>query len=74
MLFKNRKLRNDKIEENKYKMRRLFSDKVEDSEDYNLILAYSTYFNPTIKDYTYNNLILGYKNDDTLVILETNKE
>ena len=74
MLFKKRKLRNNKIEENKFKMRRLFSKEIDDSDTYNLILAYSTFFNPKIKDYTYNNLILGYKNDDTLVVMETNKE
>ena len=74
MLFKKRKKREEKVLETKKKMQELFSQEIEDSDSYNLIYAYNQVFNPKINDYTYNSMVLGYKDDNVLVILETDKE
>lgn len=75
MLFKRKKIKLEKVEITKNKMRELFKNNVDNYEEYNLVYAYDRDFNTEINDYIYRSLILGYNEDSmNLIIIETDKD
>ena len=71
--LKKRRIREQKINETKEKMRELFSKKVKDSDNYNLLYAYTTSLEKN--GYVYQSKIIGYYNDSmTMIILYTDKD
>ena len=75
MLFKRKKIRQQKVLETKEKMRELFLKNINDDYEYNLVYAYNRDFNLEIGDYTYTSLIIGYTEEqEKLIIIETDKD
>ena len=75
MFFKRKKIKQQKIKENKQKMRELFASNIEKSDNYNLVYGYNREFSKDVADYIYTSLIIGYDNDNWhLIILETDKD
>ena len=75
MFFKRKKIKLEKIEITKNKMRELFKNNVDNHEEYNLVYAYDRDFNTDINDYIYRSLILGYNEEAmNLIIIETDKD
>ena len=75
MFFKRKKIKLEKIEITKNKMRELFKNNVDNYEEYNLVYAYDRDFNTDINDYIYRSLILGYNEEAmNLIIIETDKD
>ena len=71
--LKKKKIRNQKINETKEKMKELFLKKVKDYEDYQLLYGYSTILEKN--GYSYQNKIIAYRvSDMSLIVLYTDKD
>ncbi len=71
--LKKKKIRNQKINETKEKMKELFLKKVKDYEDYQLLYGYSAILEKN--GYSYQNKIIAYRlSDMSLIVLYTDKE
>ena len=74
MLFKRKKIRQEKIKETKQKMLELFKSNVDESDNYNLVYGYHREFVNEIEDFVYTSLVIGYDTTNLeLVILSTDK-
>ena len=72
-MFKKRKLRIQRNEETKQKMKELFEKKVMDYENYNLLYGYTATLGRY--GYIYQGKIIAYREDDmTLIILYVDKD
>ena len=71
--LKKKKIRNQKINETKEKMKELFLKKVKDSENYKLLYGYSTILEKN--GYSYQNKIIAYRDSDmSLIVLYTDND
>ena len=75
MFFKRKKMRLERIKKTKKSIQKIFSENIEDYENYSLIYGYNRDFDTTINDYIYTSLIIGYDNSKMkLIIMEVDKE
>ena len=71
--FKKKKIRNQKINETKEKMKELFLKKVKDYDGYQLLYGYSAILEKN--GYSYQNKIIAYRlSDMSLIVLYTDKD
>lgn len=71
--LKRKKIRKQKVNETKEKMRELFLKKVKDFEGYKLLYGYSTTLEKN--GYSYQNKVIAYRKEDmTLIVLYTDKD
>ena len=73
LFFKKRKIREQKVNETKEKMKTLFEKKVKDYENYNLLYGYKEILEKN--GYTYQSKIIAYREEDmTIIVLDTDKD